>query len=317
VHISALGDWTKEAFEVMPKLAEKARAEDQEHHEQAGHVIEALFKVDAPDGVQYFKSPDWNAPIDGQLASQGEMVPAYSSEEVKGILWVDAGKGWLPAESLEGVRGLSQRSISTCGRVYVDGPFGAPTQAYMSYEVIMLVGAGIGITPFASVLRHLVHYFNHHKCPDCTTVNLPHTCRMRKVYFHWVTRSQDNLGWFADCVREVHELDGTGLVELNNHVTSMADDMTSAMFRIAQDLASNRSENAIDIVSGLRGTRTHFGRPNWKKFFAEVEHEHPGATVGVFYCGPAVVAKALSEAGAAYTVESALGTRFDVHKENF
>merc|ERR1712217_379944 len=33
------------------------------------------------------------------------------------------------------------------------GPFGAPAQKVWQYEVVMVVGAGIGVTPFASILR--------------------------------------------------------------------------------------------------------------------------------------------------------------------
>lgn len=37
--------------------------------------------------------------------------------------------------------------------IFLDGPFGAPTQAWNDYEVVTLIGAGIGITPMSSVLR--------------------------------------------------------------------------------------------------------------------------------------------------------------------
>lgn len=38
-------------------------------------------------------------------------------------------------------------------RISVDGPFGTASEDVFSYEVVMLVGAGIGVTPFASVLK--------------------------------------------------------------------------------------------------------------------------------------------------------------------
>lgn len=37
--------------------------------------------------------------------------------------------------------------------IVLDGPFGAPTQAWNDYEVVTLIGAGIGVTPMSSVLR--------------------------------------------------------------------------------------------------------------------------------------------------------------------
>lgn len=35
-------------------------------------------------------------------------------------------------------------------RVMVDGPFGSASEDYLKYEAVFLVGAGIGVTPFAS-----------------------------------------------------------------------------------------------------------------------------------------------------------------------
>lgn len=37
--------------------------------------------------------------------------------------------------------------------MFLDGPFGAPTQAWGDYGVVTLIGAGIGVTPMASILR--------------------------------------------------------------------------------------------------------------------------------------------------------------------
>lgn len=35
----------------------------------------------------------------------------------------------------------------------VDGPFGTASEDVFQYDVVMLVGAGIGVTPFASILK--------------------------------------------------------------------------------------------------------------------------------------------------------------------
>lgn len=43
-------------------------------------------------------------------------------------------------------------SISVC-RVAIDGPFGTASEDVFGYDVVMLVGAGIGVTPFASILK--------------------------------------------------------------------------------------------------------------------------------------------------------------------
>ncbi len=41
-------------------------------------------------------------------------------------------------------------------QLYLDGPFGEGHQEWTDYGVSVLVGAGIGVTPFASILKDLV-----------------------------------------------------------------------------------------------------------------------------------------------------------------
>ena len=38
----------------------------------------------------------------------------------------------------------------TLPRLMVDGPFGSASEDFLKYETVLLVGAGIGVTPFAS-----------------------------------------------------------------------------------------------------------------------------------------------------------------------
>ncbi|KAK9803880.1 hypothetical protein WJX72_001453 [[Myrmecia] bisecta] len=79
----------------------------------------------------------------------------------------------------------------------VDGPYGAPTQLHEDYGVLLLIGAGIGVTPFASILHHLVNQFNEHRCSHCGQVNLTKNFPIRKVYFYWTVRDQNAASWFA------------------------------------------------------------------------------------------------------------------------
>lgn len=40
-------------------------------------------------------------------------------------------------------------------RIHIDGPFGAPAVAYSRFKVVLLVGTGVGVTPFMSMVRLL------------------------------------------------------------------------------------------------------------------------------------------------------------------
>ena len=42
-------------------------------------------------------------------------------------------------------------------QLYLDGPYGEGHQDWYRYEVAVLVGGGIGVTPFASILKDIRH----------------------------------------------------------------------------------------------------------------------------------------------------------------
>ena len=41
--------------------------------------------------------------------------------------------------------------------MYVDGPYGSPSSRIFTVSHAVLVGAGIGVTPFASILQSVMH----------------------------------------------------------------------------------------------------------------------------------------------------------------
>ena len=56
-------------------------------------------------------------------------------------------------------------------KLYLDGPFGEGHQDWNRFEVAVLVGGGIGVTPFASILKELVHRFNIGARIECKKVH--------------------------------------------------------------------------------------------------------------------------------------------------
>jgi respiratory burst oxidase len=49
--------------------------------------------------------------------------------------------------------------------VRIHGPLGAPAQDWAEFENLVLVGSGIGITPFASILKHILGEFQSKSLP--------------------------------------------------------------------------------------------------------------------------------------------------------
>ncbi len=54
-------------------------------------------------------------------------------------------------------------------QIAIDGPYGAPSSHIFRAQHAVLIGAGIGVTPFASILQSIMHryYTCRHICPEC------------------------------------------------------------------------------------------------------------------------------------------------------
>jgi len=185
-------------------------------------------------------------------------------------------------------------------RVMVDGPFGSASEDFLNYETVLLVGAGIGVTPFASILKSIWYRMNN--------FNNSKPTRLSKVYFTWVIRDFGVAEWFHSLLHAIEEQDTQNRIEINIYLTAKIkeDDMNNI---IVQDVGAEK-----DAITSLRAP-THFGRPNWDKVFPSIAEKHPDADVGVFFCGPAVLSRQLHVMSNKYSDPK--GTRFFFGKENF
>lgn len=59
-------------------------------------------------------------------------------------------KGEIPAGGKVVGTNINHPKVPTLPRVMVDGPFGSASEDFLKFETVLLVGAGIGVTPFAS-----------------------------------------------------------------------------------------------------------------------------------------------------------------------
>jgi predicted ferric reductase len=90
-------------------------------------------------------------------------------------------------------------------RVYIDGPFGSASEDVFKFEVAVLVGAGIGVTPFASILKSIWYRMNY---PQGRT-------RLRKVYFFWVCRDFGSFEWFRSLLLAIEAQDNDDRIEIH------------------------------------------------------------------------------------------------------
>ncbi|KAI7731871.1 hypothetical protein M8C21_032235 [Ambrosia artemisiifolia] len=236
-----------------------------------------------------------------------------------------------PANGKSGLlRADNQGANPNFPKVLIDGPYGAPAQDYKKYDVVLLVGLGIGATPMISIVKDIVNNMkakheeevalesgNNSALPPISPhskKNASNTFKTTRAYFYWVTREQGSFDWFKGVMNEVAETDHDGVIEMHNYCTSVYEegDARSALITMLQSL--NHAKNGVDVVSGTR-VKSHFAKPNWRSVYKRIALNHTGQRIGVFYCGAPAPVKELKQLALDFSHKT--DTKFDFHKENF
>eukprot|EP00210_Caulerpa_lentillifera_P002408 g2309.t1 len=177
--------------------------------------------------------------------------------------------------------GRQQFNRSPTTTLKIAGPYGAPSQKYDDYRVVVCVGAGIGITPFASILSNVLHSIRSTK-----------NHKARKVYFHWVVRSRCEASWFSSLLDEIAVDDEDGILSITIHITSMkhASDVRLMLLKLAEFEKTHSDCSGRMVCKSI----IKFGRPNWHQVLYKYKQDHNDESkIGVFYCGPNALKRAL------------------------
>jgi hypothetical protein len=194
----------------------------------------------------------------------------------------------------------------------IDGAHGAPSELVWRHRVVVLVGAGIGVTPFASILKSITL-----RQPTQAEVKALTTARIlpksgshgvegdvvewrpcEHVYFYWLCRSQEEFEWFSDLL-------------------SRAVSMGTGQNKIEVNLFKTGETELAHVKSMGNGFREFFGRPNWKRIFPKIAETFPNEHVGCFFCGTPALRGDLGTACRDVTATNKFGATFTLHAENF
>ncbi|KAJ8040310.1 NADPH oxidase 5 [Holothuria leucospilota] len=201
----------------------------------------------------------------------------------------------------------------------IDGPYGAPAQHIYEAEHAVLIGGGIGVTPFASILQSIHHRYKEYKLfdPMCwSSSHIPDSddkaFHLRKVDFIWINRDQKSFEWFISLLNlieiEQEEIDPSQrFITMHLYMTSALsrNDVKAIGLYVALDLIHQKQRR--DMITGLM-TRTQAGRPDWDKVFTKIAAANRGK-VTVFFCGSPQLGKVVQQKCHQYG--------FSFRKENF
>lgn len=210
--------------------------------------------------------------------------------------------------------------------IRIDGPYGAPAEDVFDNEVAVLIGTGIGVTPWASILKNIWHL---RESPT------PQTRRLKRVEFIWVCRDTKSFEWFKFLLSSLEKqsaeaAEGSGaapeFLRIHIYLTQRLDGNETT------NIYLNSVGSHLDPLTELRAP-TNFGRPDFKRLFGAMRDGIENGSymgglgkgqkgggkgdrtdVGVYFCGPNGAARLIRKAAR----ESTGGNvRFRFWKEHF
>ncbi|KAI9846625.1 MAG: hypothetical protein M1838_001224 [Thelocarpon superellum] len=204
-------------------------------------------------------------------------------------------------------------------KIRVDGPYGAPAEDVFDNEIAVLIGTGIGVTPWAAILKNIWHLRNGPNPPK----------RLRRVEFIWVCKDTSSFEWFQNLLSSLEAqslsaatipgVEGPEFLRIHTYLTQRLDQDTM------QNIVLNSVGTALDPLTELK-SRTNFGRPNFKRLLGAMrdgilDQTYIGGlggtlrtNVGVYFCGPSSAARDIKKACGAATCQE---VNFSFWKEHF
>jgi len=216
--------------------------------------------------------------------------------------WTGALAGFLNPEKKTGLL-LENLSSTQQGEAIltIDGPFGAAAEEAFQFKTVLLIGAGIGVTPYASILKNIRSQIRK---AAIASIDVP----IKRAYFYWISPDKTSFEWFSELLKGIERENVDNIFEIHIYFTgSLSSDEVRNIMYVDGDAES-------DQVTGL-ASRTSFGRPKWDEIFQEKNQQHPNEDIGVFFCGPPALSKVIYKQCVHYTLNSS--SKFHYKKENF
>jgi len=200
-------------------------------------------------------------------------------------------------------------------QVGVNGPFGAPAQRFYEFDQSIILGSGIGVTPFSGILADLQER-DDRRHARVTSASRPESEKLssssseeeevyRRVDFHWIVKDRNYLLWFSDLLNKISSSQTSHASEENphldvritTHVTQKRKAISTHVYRYLLELHRTNS-HPVSPLTGLLNP-THFGRPDLGQIMdeyhesllklykeaAEKGRDMGKRKVGVFFCG--------------------------------
>ncbi|XP_026742780.1 NADPH oxidase 4-like [Trichoplusia ni] len=246
------------------------------------------------------------------------VVKVPTSYQRSFVVWIRVKGDWTESfEKLLLARKSSELSI------LVDGPFSSPMQSVCHSGVAICVAAGVGITPFVTVLHDMLQTPRNH---------LP-----GRIHLLWIVRNERELTWLAGLANktmlELRNANRPDRLHLEFYVTNTQNELKHIKEErsplahmivmnekgLSHVITRNKDEERVTLLTPnlkrnasvekagtqedinynlakeypLLGCRVRRGRPHWDRVFGYWVHLYPGEHLSLFCCGPKKLVKLL------------------------
>jgi len=199
----------------------------------------------------------------------------------------------------------AQKNGSPYPKICVRGGYGAPAQGMRDKKHIVMVGGGVGATPFLSFLSNM--------CNSVQSGEKDQFDGVESAVFYWVSREADDFAWvnqYSSIINSTPTLKDRVSIRLcltkALEATATGDCSATeiALFWLGVQIAVTKYKS--EELSKELGAPTQFGRPNWTKEFSDHVNKLSKKIAGdievsVFACGNQMLVNALEESCATLT----------------
>ena len=231
----------------------------------------------------------------------------------------------------------------------VDGPHSAPAQHYSHYGTVMLIGAGIGLTPCASILTSMLRYkWKKNYKPEI-------------LHFYWMVRWDDvnSFQWLMHLItdlehglksaRESKQIGAQYYCEINIYITGNVGEnselvlgglkqaektfrgslckpafragklhrhMLNPKVHSKEQVRLQNGKDSRNAPNRLQDVWIWKGRPVWDDIFSQNKKQRQHSSIGVCFCGMPIIGKELQKNCQKHS-SSKDDILFNLLKENF
>jgi len=162
------------------------------------------------------------------------------------------------------------------------GPCATPSMRLIEKENLILVAAGIGITPFMSFLNHVkTHYVE----------NRHHELKAQKIKLIWVSRGLDSFSHYLETLKQLKALDNDNNISIELYMTGIKNSYQRALVEFFAEYYYQQQQINIFSKSVIK---IHVDRPQWE-YVLQQENTAQSESWSVFYCGPKAISKQLKQ----------------------